>query len=257
MGRLKICTWNIQLGSRIDAVLETIAEHRDFSGLDVLALQEASEHNGLPDARRVASRLGPAFSEHQFTSQIVGGQVQANALVWDGGRLCSTSPGVLRLPLMADPSGIRRFEAWLLQKLPAQQRGGVLVDGRLGDEMVRIYSVHFDVIGVGHRLRQLAAVLADNAMRPAVSVCVIAGDLNTFGLRRRPAWSALAASLSAARFQDVTRELPWTHTTRRLRLRQKLDAVLVSQRPGLSHRAWTVATNASDHLPVFVELQWG
>src|ERR1700682_6774328 len=39
---VRVCTWNIQLGLRLDAIVDTVRTRRDFSGLDLLCLQEAS-----------------------------------------------------------------------------------------------------------------------------------------------------------------------------------------------------------------------
>jgi endonuclease/exonuclease/phosphatase family metal-dependent hydrolase len=41
-----VCTWNIQLGLRLDAVVDAVRSRDDFRGLDLLCLQEASVHGG-------------------------------------------------------------------------------------------------------------------------------------------------------------------------------------------------------------------
>jgi endonuclease/exonuclease/phosphatase family metal-dependent hydrolase len=75
-------------------------------------------------------------------------------------------------------------------------------------------------------------------------------------VRRRPSWSALSTLGAAAGFEDITEAVVWTHGTGRLPLRQKLDAVLLKSGSSVSRKAWTLETDASDHLPVFVELRW-
>ena len=157
---------------------------------------------------------------------------------------------------MASPEGVRRVEAYVLTRLRPQTRGGVVLEGRLDGALIRLYSVHLDVLGFAHKSRQLAAVLADHATRPRADLALIAGDLNTFGIANLPSWNALRTAARAAGFEDLTAGAGWTHSIRRLGLRQKLDAVLATTMTGLHHRSWTLPVDASDHLPLFVELSW-
>jgi endonuclease/exonuclease/phosphatase family metal-dependent hydrolase len=257
MGKLRLCGWNIQFGRRLDLVLEAIAWEPDFSGLDILALQEASEHAGEQDASAIAGRLGGNYLHHQVTAQEVRSELQANALIWNTRRLTEVSRGHLDLPFLSDPSGLSRAEGWLLARLHEQRRGAVVLEAMLdGAEPIRVYCAHADVLGFAHRLRQFAAVLADHAARPQVAMAIIAADLNTFGIASRPSWNALHRAASVAGFKDITSDVRWTHEVRGLPVRQKLDFVFATARPGLSHRAWTLPTRASDHLPQFVELSW-
>jgi endonuclease/exonuclease/phosphatase family metal-dependent hydrolase len=62
---LRVCTWNIHLGLQLDNILGAISKHRDFAGLDLLALQEASVHGGRPDGAAIASVLGRGYECHQ------------------------------------------------------------------------------------------------------------------------------------------------------------------------------------------------
>ena len=66
---MRICTWNIQLGLRLEAVLDAVAGHPDFGKVDLLALQESSIHDGRPDAEAIAEVLGPEFRSFQATAQ--------------------------------------------------------------------------------------------------------------------------------------------------------------------------------------------
>jgi len=79
----RICTWNIQLGLQLDTILAAIETEADFSGLDLLALQEASLHDQVEDAFRIAEALGPTYDYFQVTAQLLGEAPQANALVWN------------------------------------------------------------------------------------------------------------------------------------------------------------------------------
>jgi endonuclease/exonuclease/phosphatase family metal-dependent hydrolase len=257
MGSLRICTWNIRLGLSLEQVLETIATQAAFSDLDVLALQEASQHAGQDDSEAVARQLGEQYRWAQVTAQHFRGHVQANGLIWNQDRLRHTRSDSISLPFLQDPQGLGRAERWLLKRLQTQRRGGVVLEALLAQEHpVRVYSVHADVLGFAHRLRQLAAVLSDNAARPQTFMAVIAADLNTFGVGSWPAWQALHLAASGAGFKDLTREVAWTHEVPRLRLRQKLDFIFLKGAVDVSYRAWTLPSRASDHLPLFVELSW-
>ncbi len=81
-GRVRVCTWNIQLGLRLDAVVDTVGSRDDFSGLDLLCLQEASVRGGRPDAARIAETMGRGYAYFQATAQLRRGVEQANALIW-------------------------------------------------------------------------------------------------------------------------------------------------------------------------------
>jgi endonuclease/exonuclease/phosphatase (EEP) superfamily protein YafD len=76
--------------------------------------------------------------------------------------------------------------------------------------------------------------------------------MNTYGIAGRPRWAELRRLAAAARFEDVTTGIGWTHRT--LGVRQKLDAVFATPQ-GLAHRAWRVPLPGSDHVPVLVDLE--
>jgi endonuclease/exonuclease/phosphatase family metal-dependent hydrolase len=250
VGQLTLCSWNLQLGRRLERVLETVDGWR---GLDVIALQEVSERGGAADSSRVAETLGPDYDFHQAAVQQVRGRVQANALVWNRDRLLGGCVEGFWLPSMA-VAGLPTWERRLLRRLREQARGSVFVEGVLDGDAVRVYSVHLDVFGFAHRVRQLQAVLEHACRASPAALTVVAGDLNTFGLSVLPGWRRLRQTAAEAGFEDVTADVRWTH--RAGWVRQKLDAVLVHSRVSLRHRAWTLPTAASDHLPVFAELRW-
>lgn len=228
---LRVCSWNVQLGLRLDAILAALDE---LGRPDVLALQEASRADGVEDAARVAERLGPDYEWWQVTAQHLRGREQANALVWNRRRIRVQEREVIQLP-----RGRR------------SRRNALMVEGRFGRRLLRAYCVHLDVLGVAHRRAQLGAVLEHDAGRPPAGLAVIAGDLNTFGLNGRPAWARLHAEARAHGFDDVTANVGWTQA--RGRVRQKLDAVLA--RPSeLVSRSWALNLPGSDHIPVLAEI---
>ncbi|MEP7105806.1 MAG: endonuclease/exonuclease/phosphatase family protein [Chloroflexota bacterium] len=235
---LRVCSWNLQLGLRLDTILEAVGE---LGSPDLVALQEASSTEGVEDAARVAERLGPDYEWWQVTAQRLRGRDQANAVVWNRRRVSLTERDAVALPT---PAGR------VLRTLRTR-RNALMVEGEAAGRRLRFYSVHLDVLGIAHRRSQLAAVLEHDAARPPVDLTVIAGDLNTFGVNGRPAWAALHALAEVRGFEDVTARVGWTQA--RYGVRQKLDAVLA--RPAhLVRRAWALEVAGSDHIPVLAEI---
>jgi endonuclease/exonuclease/phosphatase family metal-dependent hydrolase len=242
-----VCTWNIQLGLRLGAVLGAVKDHRDFRGLDLLCLQEASVHEGRPDAAQIAAVMGPGYEYVQATAQVRRGLPQANALVW---RREAFKPGEPQIVSLSNPAaaGLTRAERTLLRAISPQQRIAV----RAESAALRVYVVHLDVIGFTHKLEQLRTVIADMAARPAVPLTVVAGDLNTFGPPAWQLWRRLDEAAFEAGLVDVTRGVGRTHWTA-----QKLDAIFVGAENEFTARAWALNLRASDHHPVFADIALG
>jgi endonuclease/exonuclease/phosphatase family metal-dependent hydrolase len=242
-----VCTWNIQLGLRLDAVLSAVRSRADFRGLDLLCLQEASVHSGRPDAARIAEAMGPGYEQFQVTAQVRRGLEQANALIWRREKFQPVQPEVVPLNTSTSAS-IRRLERTLLRAITPQRRIAI----RAESPDLRVYVVHFDVIGFTHKIEQLRAVVADMATRPQVPLTLVAGDLNTFGPPALQLWRRLAATAQEAGLLEITREVRRTHWTS-----QKLDAIFAHAGAPLMSRAWSPNLRASDHQPVFADIRLG
>jgi endonuclease/exonuclease/phosphatase family metal-dependent hydrolase len=242
---VRVCTWNIQLGSRREAVLDAVRGRAEFKDLDLLCLQEASVHAGREDAALIAEVMGPAYEHFQATAQLRRGVEQANALIW---RKDVFQPGPPQVVSLGDPAFARmtRAERALLRAIAPQRRIAI----RAESSFLRVYVVHLDVIGFTHKIEQLGEVIADMATRPPVPLTLVAGDLNTFGPPGLQPWRRLAASANDAGLVEVTRAVRSTHWTS-----QKLDAIFVQASTQIEFRAWAVDVRASDHLPVFADIQ--
>lgn len=234
-----IATWNIQFGRRLPTILEGIGR---LPPVDAIALQELSEHGGEPDAARIARHLGPAWRSAQVTAQVVGGRHQANGFVWNADRLDVFGVDAIDLPT---PSGR------VLRRLPSSRRNAALMEARIGRREIRLYSVHLDVFGIAHKHSQFAHVLADSSRRAPVSLTLISGDMNTYGVAGRPRWRELRALAHRAGFEELTVGVGWTQ--QRLGVRQKLDAIFASP-TGLPHRRQRIILPGSDHIPIWAEL---
>jgi endonuclease/exonuclease/phosphatase family metal-dependent hydrolase len=243
---MRVCTWNIQLGLRLQAVVDTVGTRDDFKGLDLLCLQEASVHRGRLDSATIAETLGSGYEHFQATAQMHRGQVQANALIW---RRETFQPGKPQIVSLTNPvlAKMTRAERVLLRAVTPQQRIAI----RAESSALRVYVVHLDVIGFAHKIEQLRAVTTDMATRPPVPLTLVAGDVNTFGPPGLRLWRRLAAAASEAGLVEVTREVVRTHWTS-----QKLDAIFVRTDAAFKSRAWTLGVRASDHQPVFVDVEF-
>ena len=176
---MRICTWNILLGNRLDKVLEAVRTHRDFRDVDLFAIQEASVHDGRRDAEAIAEAMGDGYSSFQATAQLFRGREQANALIWRRG-LFDESPQVVSLSDLPAVH-LTRAERTLLRAIPPQRRIAI----RAESDALRVYVMHLDVVGFTHKLEQFRAMLTDMTSRHAVPLTLIAGDLNTADVRER------------------------------------------------------------------------
>ena len=241
---MRICTWNILLGLRLSKVLEVVRTRPDFHGLDLFAIQEASVHDGRPDAEAIAEAMGGEYECFQATAQLFRGREQGNALIWRRG-LFETAPEVVSLSDLPDVR-LTRVERTLLRAIPPQRRIAV----RAESAALRVYVMHLDVIGFAHKLEQFRAIVNDIANRPPARLTLVAGDLNTFGPPRPRLWRKIRGTAHDAGLIELTHGLRRTHWTA-----QKLDAIYAAGEVPSKHRAWTLSVRASDHLPVFAELR--
>jgi endonuclease/exonuclease/phosphatase family metal-dependent hydrolase len=242
---MRVCTWNVQLGLRLGAVVDAVRTLADFRDLDLLCLQEASLHSEREDAAVIAEAMGPGYQHFQATAQLRRGIEQANALIWRKDAFQPAPPQVVSL---GDPAlaKMTRGERTLLRAIAPQRRIAI----RAESPSMRVYVVHLDVIGFTHKIEQFGVVVADMATRPPVPLTLVAGDLNTFGPPGVLLWRRLAATASNAGLVEITRNIKSTHWTA-----QKLDAIFVTSSTGIQSSAWTLDIRASDHRPVFAEIE--
>lgn len=244
---MRICTWNIQMGLRLETVLDVVGSHSDFAKVDLFALQEASIHDGRPDAEAIAKVLGPEFRSFQATAQMLRGRDQGNALIWRLGAFDPSAPEVVALT-GAGAIRMTHAERTLLRAIPPQRRIALLAESAT----VRVYVVHLDVVGFTHKLEQFGAVVADMEARPEVPLTLVAGDLNTFGMPRLQMWRRIRAAAKSADLVELTKAVRRTHWTS-----QKLDAIYMKGASTVQHHAWALTVRGSDHLPVFADIEQG
>lgn len=251
---LRLCTWNVHLGLELEVVLRALAAYPDFSHLDLLALEEASVHAANEDARVLADTLGPTYNCHQVTAHFLGPCAQANALVWDRSRVQIDRTDTVLLPRVRQVR-LSRAERTFLCALPQQQRMSIVAEGSFADAPLRTYVAHLDVLGFEHKREQFYRILRDSRARSPAELTILAGDLNTFRVRSTPSWVELRKAAEAEGFRDLTSEIEWTHSWRRVRFRQKLDAIFVKSTRPFHYHSWSLDIPGSDHIPIFAEIE--
>jgi endonuclease/exonuclease/phosphatase family metal-dependent hydrolase len=130
----------------------------------------------------------------------------------------------------------------------------LVFDCLVAGAVLRLYVAHLDVFGYHHKLEQFRRILGDVELREPADITLLAGDLNTFKMVRRPRWTVLRSAAEEVGFEDLTSEIKWTHSFRRVGVRQKLDAIFVRSDRPLSYESWSAELPGSDHIPVFVDI---
>ncbi len=253
---LSLCTWNIEFGKKITEIIKLMATDSHFQNLDFLVLQEASIHNGTEDAKIIADILGPEYDYFQVTAHKLRGCVQANAFIWNKNALTVKGKEAIPLPQWKETSGLPRREKVFLRLLPKQLRNSLVVEATFKKFSIRIYAAHLDVLGNMRKTGQFTAILKDSQQRDPVDLAIILGDMNTYRLRKQKFGKVLAQLATEQGFIDVTSALPFTFFLRRLKIRQKLDAIFVKTVLPIDFKSWTLDVSGSDHLPVFARIDF-
>lgn len=216
---MRIATFNLWHGSRLDRALEVARAEPMLAQADVLALQEADRR----DAERIAVALGMdqvAYygTRHPRTGRGFGPALLSRWPVVECRCLDLPHPGVHRL---------RRF--------------AVVATLLVGEVSIRAYAVHFGTVREILPLQQNAqarAVLLDAAGYGGPAV--LAGDFNRKGIGRM---------FQAEGWSWITRDVGPTHWI------WSFDHVLTRGWPSGETRAGSVraALRASDHRAVWAE----
>ena len=251
---LQIATWNIFFGNDLSSIFSALRTHKDFRHLDMFAIQEASTHAGIEDARKIAAVLGKTYAYYQVTSHTDKGRIQANAFVWNTKSVSIVKKSVIDLPTAADVA-LGPNEKILKSLLPSGKRKSLVLEGIFANRSFRIYVTHFDVVGFIHKNEQLACILRDDKKREPVDFSCILGDLNTFSFFKRPNWLSLKKIALTYGYLDITTHISWTFHLQAIRFRQKLDAILLKDALHIRHTSWSSYIPGSDHIPLFAKIE--
>src|SRR3954464_13630404 len=215
---LRIASFNVEYGIRVDSAIAVLTSEPALRGADLLLLQEVDE----PASRRIADTLGMGYVYYPAVFRFNTHRDLGNAVL-------------SRWPIVED----RKLILPHLARITHGQRAATAATIRVGDVLVRVYSLHLGTmagLAPAARRDQLKAVLADAARYPRV---VIGGDLNDPGIG------------GIARDEGYTWPTQRGPSTTRI---GRLDHILLKGlRSPDSAAAGTVLDNrgASDHLPVW------
>lgn len=227
---LTVVTWNIQFGIEVDTAIREIEESSLLSGFDVLLLQEMD----LAGTEAVANAFCADYSFASRHPHANTGRDFGNAVVT---RWPITDRAQIDLPHAARVRGHHRHATF----------ASVDVDGIA----IGCYSVHTEVplLPLSKRREQFAQLAADTASGPP-DRSVVGGDFNTItarGLR------ALDIALREAGLERVTADAGRTY--RKASLSMRLDHIFAAGFRTVG--CGSVPTEASDHPPLWVELEPG
>lgn len=161
LGVVTVVTFNIQFGRHVDRAIELLRSAASLRDADILTLQELD----APGTERIAHALGMFYvyyagAVHPLTGRDFGTAVLS------------------RWPIVAD----RKVILPHFGRFRGTQRVATAATILVGDDSVRVYSVHLSTqaeLDPTSRRDQARAVLGDAA---AFRQVIVAGDLNGYGI---------------------------------------------------------------------------
>lgn len=225
--RLRVVTFNIEHGRKLEQALRALRDHRNLAGADVLLLQEMDAPGVAAIARALALNYVyyPA-SHHTKLDRDLGNAVLTPWPIEGRWKLV--------LPHRSRFSG--------------HARAAVGVLARVAGRRVRVYSLHLGTplnLSAKQRHEQLQAIVAD--ARDSPDPVLVGGDFNG---------KAMAAYLAARGFCWPTREVGKTSTL----FSSSFDHVLARGLEPAEAPAAGVARDVvgvSDHFPVWAAFEAG
>ena len=158
---LRVVSFNIEYGLQVDSAIAVLAGDPTLRNADVILLQEMDDKG----SRRVADTLGMWYVYYPSVFRFHTQRDLGNAIL-------------TRWPIVEDHKIVLPH----LSRFVRSQRAATAATIRVGEALVRVYSLHLGTmagLAPAARRDQLQAVLADAERHPRV---VIGGDLNDPGI---------------------------------------------------------------------------
>lgn len=213
---VRVVTFNIERGKRIDQAIAALTTHPDLRDADVVLLQEMTGQG----VEAIAQRLGMAAAYYPASNR--GGRDSGNAVL---SRWPMESSWKVPLPHVSRTWG--------------EARAAVGTRLLVGGQRWRVYSAHISSpfgLGPGQRRDQVETLLADaeDSQEPVL----IGGDFNSYGIGKL---------LEDRGYVRLTREVGPSL------LSFAIDHVFLRGLPGAVTRSGVArdVTDASDHRPVW------
>ncbi len=248
---LHLMTWNIRLAKHYARLMESIQTEPAFRDLDVLVLQESTETEKGSTTEDIAKYLGPDYAFRHEPAQILRGRVQANAVIWNTRTLREVNIEVLELPLITRKDALQHGKIF-----KRNHRLCLRLDAKYEDLTLRIYAPHFDTAGgLFGKLVHLDTIRQDNENLPVADAVFIAGDLNTFGIRRSLNLKSFRNEVAKRGFADLSQAITVTWNSRKAyrylpSLDQKLDWILLKCKLDYTYTTQVLRVPGSDHYPL-------
>ena len=238
---LKIVTWNIERGVR----LEKIGTALKALEPDIVLLQEVDRFCKRSGSLDIARELGQLLEMNWVSAgefQEIGEAKGSRAAMTGQAILSRDAITDAAVIVFADQSSMR----WRLNPLQPRRGGRIALRARTSG--VLVYSLHLESVGNDRqRSSQLNDVLADQSWQRADGV-VIAGDFNNaVGFR-----SSMFAGFGSAGFVDALGHAPRRTAVNR---RHPIDWLFAKGATEASGRVERVE-NASDHYPLIATISW-
>lgn len=217
---IRVVTFNIEHGKRIDQAIAALTTHPDLRDADVLLLQEMTSDG----VRAIAERLGMAAAYYPASNR--GGRDSGNAVL---SRWPIESTWKVPLPHLS--------RTWHEARAAVGTR--LLVAG----QRWRVYSAHISSpfgLSPGQRRDQVVVLLADAETSP--EPVLIGGDFNGYGIGKL---------LQQSGYTWLTREAGPSLMS------FSIDHVFLRGLPGVVTRSGVArdVTDASDHRPVWTIIE--
>ncbi len=247
---IRIMTWNIDHGSRLNDIAAAMAIHP----ADLCLLQEVDWNTERSAQQDVAANLARRLALNGFYA------IEFEELSQEHGRPAFIGQATLtRLPILH--SRVLRFErqsgfwqprSWIPSDMPLMQRRlgnriALVTEIQFAGQLVVVYNAHLESRSAGSIQReQLDEIVEDTKRYPATTTVILGGDLNTkylpsFFLRR----------LESQGFRSALGE----HIERTHKIAMSLDWIFakgpLSVQAGVVRRDIT----ASDHYPVYAVMR--
>ncbi len=226
---IRVVSYNIKFSQKIPHAIRILRKHEKLHRADIICLQEMT----LEGVQEIANTLRYNYvyypaSVHPKIKNDFGNAIFSKWPVIDDKKFI--------LPQI---------------RTKALQRIAVEATLKINDKLIRVYSVHMDVF-LGPNSRQNQMIKLVESIPKHIRHCIVAGDFNTFTKAQRV---AVVDPFLQEDFLVATEKIGWTFKHWfLLNKKTSLDHILTK---GLSiiNSGKINDRTASDHLPIWVELQ--
>ena len=225
-GTLKAVTWNLKHGDKVEEAIETLSEAEELRDADVILMQEMDEAG----VEKIAQTLSYNYIFYPAIFRTRHGKLQGNAIL---SKYPITEHSKVILP---------KFLTELMQTRIAVQ-GTIMVE----ETEIDVYSVHLETVWLLPITSSTQADFLINQIDPD-RPSIVGGDFNS--------WNDLVIKYLKRQYERVGLERVSAgtgHTFETTGLRLTLDHVFSNLARG--EAGVYRETDASDHFPLWVELQ--